>query len=472
MDERVKTMHDDDFGSARIRMTVKASEAPKEDLMTSDEVLQRCHELQVKFVRLQFTDILGIVKNVAIPIKSLPDALMGRMMFDGSSIEGFVRIEESNMYLAPDPNTFAIFPWTEANGLTARLFCDIKNLDGTPFQGCPRSALKRVLTEAHELGYRVMVGPEPEFFLFQQDQQGQPTVKTTDSAGYFDLSPSELGEVARGDIALALEEMGIEIESTHHEVSPGQHEIDFSFADALTCADNIVTFRVVARTVAHRLGFHATFMPKPMAGVNGSGLHLHQTLMQVDGNAFWDEREPYGISRVATQYIAGLMAHASALTAVTNPLINSYKRLVPGYEAPIYIAWSTGNRSPMIRVPANEGESTRIELRSPDPSCNPYLALAAAIKAGLDGIKHGYEVPRPITRNLYRMHEAERRELGISQLPEDLSGALDALEQDLVVKDALGEHIWARFVEAKRLEWDVYRHEVHSWELDQYLTVY
>lgn len=440
--------------------------------MTKDEVLKKAQELNVKFVRLQFTDILGIVKNVSIPAKSLSMALDGRMMFDGSSIEGFVRIEESDMYLDPDPNTFIVFPWTDGQGLTARMMCDIKNPDGTPFQGCPRSALKRVLQEAREMGYEIMVGPEPEFFLFQRNAAGQATVETTDEAGYFDLSPSDLGENARRDIVLAMEEMGFEIEATHHEVSPGQHEIDFRYADALTTADTIVTFRGVARTVARRHGFHATFMPKPIAGVNGSGLHLHQSLRDGNGNAFWDPKQPHGLSRVATRYISGLMAHARGFTAVTNPLINSYKRLVPGYEAPVYIAWSNGNRSPMIRVPKSQGDATRIELRSPDPACNPYLALAVTIKAGLDGLKHRYELPAPITRNIYRMHESERRELGIESLPANLEEALDYLEEDSVVWEALGDHIAQRFVEAKRLEWDIYRHEVHQWELDQYLTVY
>ncbi|MCY0878977.1 MAG: type I glutamate--ammonia ligase [Firmicutes bacterium] len=440
--------------------------------MTKDEVLAKARELNVKFVRLQFTDILGIVKNVAIPVKALPMALEGQMMFDGSSIEGFVRIEESDMLLAPDPNTFTVLPWTQGSGLTARLMCDIKNPDGSPFQGCPRSALKRVLQEAREMGYEVMVGPEPEFFLFQRDAEGHPTVQTTDEAGYFDLSPSDLGEDTRRDIVLTMEEMGFEIEATHHEVSPGQHEIDFKYQDALATADAIVTFRMVARTVAHRHGFHATFMPKPIAGVNGSGLHLHQSLVGPDGNAFWDPKQPHGLSRVAIRYISGLMAHARGFTAITNPLINSYKRLVPGYEAPVYIAWSTGNRSPMIRVPESRGPDTRIELRSPDPSCNPYLALAVTIKAGLDGLKHRYEVPPPVTRNIYRMHESERRELGIERLPESLHEALQYLEEDPVIWEALGDHIAQRFVEAKRLEWDIYRHEVHQWELDQYLSVY
>ncbi len=440
--------------------------------MTKEQVLEKARQLNVKFVRLQFTDILGVVKNVSIPAKLLPEALDGRMMFDGSSIEGFVRIEESDMYLDPDPNTFVVLPWTDSTGLTARLLCDIKNPDGSPFAGCPRSALKRVLREAKEMGYDIMVGPEPEFFLFQLSPDGTPTIKTTDEGGYFDLSPSDVGEDARRDIVLALEEMGFDIEATHHEVSPGQHEIDFRYADALATADAIVTFRVVARTVARRHGFHATFMPKPIAGVNGSGLHLHQSLFDDNGNAFFDPKQPNGLSRVAMRYISGLMIHARAYTAITNPLVNSYKRLVPGYEAPVYIAWSMGNRSPMIRVPKSQGVDTRIELRSPDPSCNPYLALAVTIKAGLDGLKRRYDLPAPITRNIYRMHEAERRELGIESLPENLQEALQYLENDPVIWDALGDHIAQRFVEAKRLEWDIFRHEVHPWEIDQYLTVY
>ncbi len=440
--------------------------------MTKEQVLEKARQLNVKFVRLQFTDILGVVKNVSIPAKLLPKALEGRMMFDGSSIEGFVRIEESDMYLDPDPDTFVILPWTESTGLTARLLCDIKNPDGSPFAGCPRSALKRVLREAKEMGYDIMVGPEPEFFLFQLSSEGTPTIKTTDEGGYFDLSPSDVGEDARRDIVLSLEEMGFEIEATHHEVSPGQHEIDFRYANALATADAIVTFRVVARTVARRHGFHATFMPKPIAGVNGSGLHLHQSLFDENGNAFFDSKQTNGLSRVAMRYISGLMVHARAFTAVTNPLVNSYKRLVPGYEAPVYIAWSMGNRSPMIRVPKSHGPDTRIELRSPDPSCNPYLALAVTIKAGLDGLKRRYDLPAPITRNIYRMHEAERRELGIDSLPESLQEALQYLENDPVIWDALGDHIAQRFLEAKRLEWDIFRHEVHPWEIDQYLTVY
>lgn len=440
--------------------------------MTKKEVLEKAREFNVKFVRLQFTDILGVIKNVAIPVESLSQALDGKIMFDGSSIEGFVRVEESDMYLAPDPDTWAIFPWKPREGMTARLMCDIKNPDGSAFDGCPRTTLKRVLQEAQSLGFQVMVGPEPEFFLFSRDANGMATTKTIDQAGYFDLSPVDLGEDARREMVLTLEQMGFEIESTHHEVAPGQHEIDFRYGDALKTADNIATFRFVVRTVAMQHNFHATFMPKPIQGINGSGLHLHQSLYQGQNNVFSDPKNSDGISKLALRYIAGLMHHAKAFTAVTNPLVNSYKRLVPGYEAPVYIAWSMGNRSPMIRIPAARGNHTRIELRSPDPSCNPYLALAVTIKAGLDGIRRKLDAPAPVTRNVYRMHPNERNEMGIENLPATLDAALDYLESDAVMRAALGEHISKSYIKAKRIEWDVYRHQVHDWEIDQYLTVY
>ncbi len=440
--------------------------------MTKIDVLEKAREFNVKFVRLQFTDILGVVKNVAIPVESLGQALDGKIMFDGSSIEGFVRVEESDMYLSPDPDTFAIFPWKPKEGMTARLMCDIKNPDGSPFDGCPRTALKRVLADARAMGYEVMVGPEPEFFLFARDANGMATTKTIDQAGYFDLSPVDLGEDARREMVLTLEQMGFEIEATHHEVAPGQHEIDFRYADALKTADNIATFRFVVRTVAMQHNFHATFMPKPIQGINGNGLHFHQSLYSGNTNAFADPKNGEGISKLALRYIGGLIHHAKAFTAITNPLVNSYKRLVPGYEAPVYIAWSMGNRSPMIRIPASRGQHTRIELRSPDPSCNPYLALAVTIKAGLDGIRHKLDAPPPITRNVYRMHDSERKDMGIENLPASLEEALDHLEADSVMLEALGDHISRRYIEAKRIEWDVYRHQVHDWEIDQYLTVY
>ncbi len=441
-------------------------------IRTADDVLRLARELDVKFVRLQFTDILGIIKNVAIPVGMLEKALAGGVMFDGSSIEGFVRIEESDMYLRPDPNTFAVFPWKAKEGTTARLICDVYSTDGTPFEGCPRSTLKRVLQEAREMGFELMVGPEPEFFLFLRDERGRATTITNDHAGYFDLSPVDLGEEARRAIVVALEQMGFEVEASHHEVAPGQHEIDFMYADALKTADNIATFRLVVRTIAMQHNFHATFMPKPIAGVNGSGMHTHLSLFRDGRNAFYHPEGEYQLSDTALYFIGGLMEHARGYTAITNPLVNSYKRLVPGYEAPVYIAWSKQNRSPLIRVPAARGEATRLELRSPDPSCNPYLALAVILKAGLDGIKRRIAPPEPVDKNIYNMTLEEREALGIHSLPGSLEEALDELERDEVIQEALGDHIFSHFVRAKRIEWDIYRKQVHEWELDQYLTVF
>ncbi|GAW91961.1 type I glutamate--ammonia ligase [Calderihabitans maritimus] len=438
--------------------------------LTKEDVLRKAKDLDVQFIRLQFTDIFGVLKNVAITIDELEKALDGELMFDGSSIEGFVRIEESDMYLRPDPNTFTIFPWRPNQGAVARLICDVYNPDGTPFEGCPRGILKKVIAEAAEMGYTMNVGPELEFFLFHTTEDGRPTLETHDKAGYFDLSPVDQGENARRDMALALGQMGFEIEASHHEVAPGQHEIDFKYADAVTTADNIVTFKFVVRTIAQRHGLHATFMPKPVFGINGSGMHTNQSLMKDGKNAFYDPNGKLELSEIAYYYIGGLMKHARAIAAITNPTVNSYKRLVPGYEAPVYIAWSPRNRSPLIRVPAKRGMSTRIELRNPDPSCNPYLAIAVMLKAGLDGIKNSITPPPPTDRNIYTMTEAERLELGIESLPGSLAEALDELEKDEVIKSALGEHVYSRFMEAKRIEWDNYRKQVHQWEIDQYLT--
>lgn len=441
--------------------------------LTNDDVRQLCKELNVKFIRLQFTDIFGVLKNVAITVEQLDKALNGELMFDGSSIEGFVRIEESDMYLRPDPNTFVVFPWKPREGAVARLICDIYNCDGTPFIGDPRYALRRAIAEAEEMGYTMNVGPEAEFFLFHVDSEGRPTTKTHDRAGYFDMTPIDLGEDARRDMVLTLEQLGFEIEASHHEVAPGQHEIDFKYSDALDVADKIVTFKLAVRTVAQRHGLHATFMPKPVFGMAGSGMHLNQSLITKDGqNAFYDPTTPTGMSDISMNYIAGLMHHIDAITAVINPTVNSYKRLVSGYEAPVYVAWSARNRSPLIRIPAKRGMSTRIELRSPDPSCNPYLALAVCLRAGLDGIKKGMVPPPPCDRNIYEMSFAERQEFGISNLPESLSEACKALSRDDVVKEALGPHIYNRYLEAKMIEWDRYRMQVSAWELEEYLTKY
>ncbi|HET6871738.1 MAG TPA: type I glutamate--ammonia ligase, partial [Sporolactobacillaceae bacterium] len=376
-----------------------------------EDVLRLADEENVKFVRLQFTDLLGIIKNVEIPVDSLPKALDNEIMFDGSSIEGFVRIEESDMYLFPDLNTWVVFPWTSGKGKVARLICDIHNADGTPFEGDPRLILKRQLEEMKALGFTAFnIGPEPEFFLFKNDEKGEPTLELNDKGGYFDLSPTDLGENCRRDIVLELEEMGFEVEASHHEVAPGQHEIDFKYADAVSTCDNIQTFKLAVKTIARQHGLHATFMPKPLFGVNGSGMHANMSLFKGKENAFFDEGagDRKQLSETAHHFIAGILEHARAFTAVTNPTVNSYKRLVPGYEAPCYVAWSLRNRSPLIRVPAKRGLSTRIEVRSVDPSANPYLAMAVLLAAGLDGVKRKLMPPTPTDRNIYVMDKAER----------------------------------------------------------------
>lgn len=440
--------------------------------LTNDEVLKRAKELGVKFIRLQFTDIFGVLKNVSVTVEQLEKALNGELMFDGSSIEGFVRIEESDMYLRPDPSTFVVFPWRPREGAVARLICDIYTSDGQPFIGDPRYVLRKAAQEAKELGYNMMVGPEAEFFLFHVDSDGQPTTITHDKAGYFDLTPVDLGENARRDVVITLEELGFEVEASHHEVGPGQHEIDFKYADVLETADRVVTFRFVVRTIAQRHGLHATFMPKPIVGLPGSGMHLNQSLIMDGANSFYDPDAPLQLSETCLNYIGGLMEHIQAITAITNPTINSYKRLVSGYEAPVYVAWSSRNRSPLIRVPAKKGMSTRIELRSPDPSCNPYLALAVCLKAGLDGIKKKIQPPLPCDQNIYEMTPEERQKFGIGSLPESLSEALKKLSADQLIIDALGPHITERFLEAKKIEWERYRMQVHPWELEEYLTRY
>ncbi len=439
---------------------------------TSDDVRLLVKELGVRFVRLQITDILGAVKNVAIPVEQLDKALDGELMFDGSSIEGFVRIEESDMYLRPDPDTFSVYPWHKEGGATARLICDVYNPDGTPFAGCPRGILKRVMEEADALGYTCFAGPEPEFFLFERDENGAATLRSHDQAGYFDLSPVDRGESARRDMVLALQAMGFEIEASHHEVAPAQHEIDFQYADAVTTADRIATFRVVVRIIAMQHNLHATFMPKPVYGINGSGMHVHMSLFQGDKNAFFEPGAKMDLSDTALHFIGGLLAHAKEFTAITNPIVNSYKRLVPGYEAPVNIAWSAKNRSPLLRVPAKRGLSTRVELRSPDPSCNPYLALAVTFKAGLLGAASKMSPPPPVSENLYAMSAAERRERGIDQLPGNLLEAVSAMQASSLMRETLGDHVFERFCDAKRIEWDVYRTQVHPWEVERYLSVY
>lgn len=437
---------------------------------SKEDVLRMAVDQDVMFIRLQFTDIFGVLKNVAITVNELEKALNNEIMFDGSSIEGFVRIEESDMYLRPDPSSFAVFPWRPNEGKVARLICDVYNADGTPFEGCPRNVLRRALSEAAAMGYEMWVGPECEFFLFLTDSEGKPTTITHDNAGYFDLAPVDLGEDARRDMCLTLQQMGFEIEASHHEVAPGQHEIDFKYDDALTTADKIMTFKMVVRTIAKRHGLHATFMPKPVYGISGSGMHTNQSLSRNGKNIFDDPNGPLGLSQEAYYYIGGLMKHAKSMTAITNPTVNSYKRLVPGYEAPVYIAWSPQNRSPLIRVPAKRGAATRIELRNPDPTANPYLALAVMLRAGLDGIKNKIQPPPSVDRNIFHMDETVRAEYGIESLPGSLEEAIKEMEKDPLIRETLGEHIYNKYIEAKKLEWEDYKTKISQWEIDRYIS--
>lgn len=440
---------------------------------TREDIFRLAKEENVKYIRLQFTDLLGVIKNVEIPVSQLTKALDNKMMFDGSSIEGFVRIEESDMYLFPDLDTWVIFPWTAEKGKVARLICDIYNADGTPFDGDPRNNLKRVLKEMEALGFSDFnLGPEPEFFLFKVDEKGNPTLELNDNGGYFDLAPMDLGENCRRDIVLELEEMGFEIEASHHEVAPGQHEIDFKYANAIRSCDDIQTFKLVVKTIARKHGLHATFMPKPLYGVNGSGMHCNLSLFKNGENVFFDQNGDLQLSDDARHFIAGILKHAPAFTAVANPTVNSYKRLVPGYEAPCYVAWSAQNRSPLVRIPASRGISTRVEVRSVDPAANPYLVMATLLAAGLDGIKNKLTPPAAVDRNIYVMTKEEREEAGIVDLPATLAQALITLQSNEVVCGALGDHLLEHFIEAKEIEWDIFRTQVHQWERDQYMSLY
>ncbi len=437
---------------------------------TKEDILRIAEEKDVKFIRLQFTDIFGQMKNVAITRSQLEKALNNECMFDGSSIEGFVRINESDMYLRPDYDSFVILPWKDR---VARLICDVYCTDGeTPFLGDPRNILKKVVKEAADMGYTFNVGPECEFFLFHLDDEGNPTTDTNDVAGYFDMGPADQGEQCRRDICLALEEMGFEIEASHHEVAEGQHEIDFRFDEVVKTADNVVTFKHVVKTYARRHGLHATFMPKPVFGINGSGMHTNMSLMKDGKNAFFDPDKEYGLSDTALHFIAGILTHVKAITAVANPLVNSYKRLVPGYEAPVYIAWSASNRSTLIRVPAARGMGTRVELRSPDPACNPYIEMALCLAAGLDGIKRKLTPPASTSKNIYEMSAEELKADGIDHLPDTLECALNELEKDECMKEALGLHVCEKYMEGKRREWKKYKICVSDWEIDRYLLKY
>ncbi|KRL53222.1 type I glutamate--ammonia ligase [Lacticaseibacillus manihotivorans] len=442
--------------------------------ITAEAIRQSVKDENVKFLRLMFTDVNGIIKNVEVPISQLEKVLNNKIAFDGSSIDGFVRIEESDMRLYPDFNSWLLFPWGNEHGKVARLICSVHKSDGTPFAGDPRNNLIRVIDKMKAAGFSDFnIGPEPEFFLFKLDENGQPTTKLNDKGSYFDFAPLDLGENCRRDIVLELEKMGFEVEASHHEVAPGQHEIDFKYTDALQAADNIQTFKLVVKSIARQYNLYATFMPKPLQGINGSGMHINMSLFKDDKtNVFFDENGEDQLSTTSKHFLAGLLEHARGLTAINNPTVNSYKRLVPGFEAPVYIAWSGTNRSPLIRVPQSRGLGTRLELRSVDPTANPYLAIAAILEAGLDGIGNGLTPEDAIDRNIYRMQDDERKANHIQDLPSTLHNALKALAADPVVKGALGPHLYQSFKDSKDLEWAAYRQSVSEWERDQYLELY
>ena len=436
---------------------------------TKEDIIRIVREKDIKFIRMQFADIFGQLKNVALTASQIEKAVSNQIMFDGSSVEGFVRIDESDQCLYPDLNSFTVFPWRAQFGETARLICDVHNTDGSAFMGDPRNVLKRMISKMHDMGYDTFnVGPECEFFLFKTDDNGRPTTETNDEAGYFDLGPLDHGESTRREICLNLEQMGFEIEASHHENAAGQHEIDFKYADALTAADNIMTFKLAVKTLAQKNGLHATFMPKPVSGTAGSGMHMNMSLFREGKNAFFDPDDPLQLSPLAYQFIAGLLEHVRGFCAVTNPLVNSYKRLVPGYEAPCLLAWSTGNRSALIRIPTPRGQGTRVELRCPDPACNPYLAFAACLAAGLDGIQRQLTPPEAAHENLYALEVQRTGE----RLPDTLEAAIQALRADSVVTGALGAHITEQYVAGKLQEWEEYQAQVSQWELDRYLITY
>ena len=440
--------------------------------LTKDDVLEQAQDYNVKFIRLQFTDIFGIFKNIAITVEELPKAMEGRIRFDSSVIEGMVGNREREICLLPDPSSFVIFPWRPREGAVARLICDIVNPDGTPYECCCRNVLKKVVSEAEAMDLRMMVGVETEFFLFQTDERNKPTVLTHDTAGYCDLSPVDLGENARRDMVLTLEEMGFEIGSSHHEFAPGQHEISLKTDDALSMADKLVTFRFVVRTIARRHGLHASFMPKPANNLNGSALHIYQTLFRGLENTFYDPRETGQLSDMALHYVGGLLRHAPSFAAFTNPIVNSYKRLVPGDLSPCYVAWSTENRNTIIRVPANRAEETRIELRNPDPACNPYLVLAVLLKAGLTGVKAKLQPSPPVSDNLFALSSAERQTENVLTMPQNLEKAVDLLKQDELIIKTIGGELTDKYITAKQLEWQKFQSYVHSWELEEYLPLF
>ena len=439
---------------------------------SKEDILRISKEEDIEFIRMQFTDIFGQLKNVAITASQLEKAVNNQIMIDGSSIEGFARIYESDQYLYPDLDSWAIIPWRPQHGKVARLICDVHNADGTPFQGDPRYVLRKTLEKAKALGYEFNVGPECEFFLFETDENGNPTTKTSDEAGYFDLAPIDHGSDTWREICMNLEKLGYEVEASHHEVACGQHEIDFKYGEALETADKIMTFKLAVKVIAQRNGLHATFMPKPLFGVNGSGMHVNMSLFKDGKNIFFDENDSRKLSKEAYSFIAGILAHVKGFAALTNPLVNSYKRLVPGYEAPCYLAWSASNRSALIRIPAARGSATRIELRCPDPSANPYLALSACLAAGLDGIERGLTPPEEVTDNIFAMSDEEREDYGIASLPGNLREALRELKHDDLIRETIGEHVYQQYYYGKKKEWNDYRTSVSEWELARYMKNY
>ena len=436
---------------------------------TREDILQLVEEEDVAFIRLQFTDIFGMMKNMAVTVSQLEKALDNRCMFDVSSVEGLSCEEDSDMYLYPDPRTFEIFPWRPQQGKVARLVCDVYRPDGTPYEVDPRYVLKKAIAEAAEEGYTMNVGPECEFFLFHTDDDGLPTTLTHEKAGYFDVGPLDLGENARRDMVLTLEDMGFEITSSHHEIAPAQHEIDFRYDEALVTADNLMTFKMVVKTIAKRHGLHATFMPKPRTETYGSGMHINLSLNRNGVNAFQSADDKNGLSREGYYFIGGLMKHIKAITCITNPTVNSYKRFVPGYDAPVYIGWSSKTRGPLIRVPSGRGENTRIELRSPDSTANPYLALAVLLMAGLDGIRNKIEPRHSIDRNIQKMTRQQREELKIDELPRTLKDAVDELEKDEFIQQVLGKDLAEKIIRARRKEYQAYSMQVTDWEITNYL---
>ena len=440
--------------------------------MTKEQIIKTIKDEDIKFIRLQFTDIFGAMKNVSITPSQIEKALDNKMMFDGSSIDGFARIEESDMCLYPDLESFTIHPWDQEKGKVARLICDVYSPDGTPFEGDPRYVLRKAIAHAQELGYTFQVGPECEFYLMKTDTDGRPVLDSYDEGGYFDLGPNDIGEDVRKYIVLALEDLGFEIEASHHECGPAQHEIDFKYGHALKAADSIMTFKYAVKTVSEKHGMYATFMPKPFFGKAGNGMHLNMSLTKNGKNAFVDANDKIGLSGEAYSFMAGIMKHIEGITLFTNPLINSYKRLVPDFEAPMYIAWSARNRSPLFRVPTCNGQSTRIELRSPDPSANPYLALGLCLEAGLDGIRNQLKPPASVDKNIFEMSRKDLKKNGIRSLPLNMYEAIRMAEKDSFIKSVLGEHIFERYISAKNREWTEYSHRISDWEIQNYLLKY